>query len=280
MKKIDNLPLVSIIIPTKNSSSTLETVLKSVRRQTYPNIEIIVVDNYSKDDTVLIAKKYGARLYMKGPERSVQRNYGANKTTGKYLVFLDSDIELSSNVIAECVDLAKKGFKVITFPEVIVGEGFWTKCRALEAQCYLGDDVVEAPRFYEKEVFLRLGGFDVKLNGPEDWELRERAIKNGYKIGRNKSLTFHHEGKVNPLKRIRKKCYYAKTMYEYLKKHPCEWKRQFPLMRKCYWRNWRLLIRDPLHTLGFICLKLGETLAIGITMIIYILEAKFKWRTK
>ena len=114
MKKIDNLPLVSIIIPTKNSSSTLETVLKSVRRQTYPNIEIIVVDNYSKDDTVLIVKKYGARLYMKGPERSVQRNYGANKTTGKYLVFLDSDIELSSNVIAECVDLAKKGFVPFT----------------------------------------------------------------------------------------------------------------------------------------------------------------------
>ena len=50
-------PLVSVIIPTYNSARTLETTLKSVKDQTYPNIEMIVVDIQSKDTTRQIAEK-------------------------------------------------------------------------------------------------------------------------------------------------------------------------------------------------------------------------------
>ena len=56
-------PLVSVIIPTKNSARTIEACLRSVKYQDYKNIEIIVVDNFSTDGTQEIAKKYTEKVY-------------------------------------------------------------------------------------------------------------------------------------------------------------------------------------------------------------------------
>ncbi len=85
-------PLVSIVITTKNEEAVLGTLLKSIKDQTYPNIETILVDNYSTDDTVKIANKYNLAIYEFGPERSAQRNFGAKKSTGDFLFSLDADI--------------------------------------------------------------------------------------------------------------------------------------------------------------------------------------------
>ncbi len=56
------LPLISVIVLTKDSSQTLSSCLKSVRNQSYSNIELIVVDSQSADDTVNIAQKYAAKI--------------------------------------------------------------------------------------------------------------------------------------------------------------------------------------------------------------------------
>ena len=82
---MDN-PLVSVIITTKNSSRTLETCLKSIKDQTYKNIELIVIDNNSIDNTKEIAKKYTNKVFNYGPERSAQRNFGAKQAKGEYLL--------------------------------------------------------------------------------------------------------------------------------------------------------------------------------------------------
>jgi glycosyltransferase involved in cell wall biosynthesis len=68
--------LVSVIVPTRNSEKTIETCLESIRRQTYPNIEIIVIDAYSRDSTRKIAEKYGARIAVSRAYRSEARNIG------------------------------------------------------------------------------------------------------------------------------------------------------------------------------------------------------------
>jgi glycosyltransferase involved in cell wall biosynthesis len=62
-------PLVSVIIPTRNSGTTLANCLQSVKDQTYPNIELIVVDNFSTDNTQEIARTYTDHVYERGPER-------------------------------------------------------------------------------------------------------------------------------------------------------------------------------------------------------------------
>jgi len=261
-----NNPLVSAIVPTRNSAKTLDICLKSVMKQTYPNVEIIVVDNHSSDNTLKIAKKYTKKVFLKGPERSAQRNYGVKMSEGEYLIFLDSDIELSKNVVSECVKKVKKSCGVITFPEIIIASGFWGKCRKLEAKCYLGDDTIEAPRFYEKKIFNKLGGFDENLIAAEDWDLRERALEMGIKIYHINSLTYHHEGKVNFFKRLKKKHYYGKNLYNYIKKNS-KIKNKIPIFRKCYLRNWKLLIRNPIYTLGFFVMKFSESFVVLFSII-------------
>ena len=68
---MDN-PLVSVIVPTKNSSKTLEACLRSIKEQSYKNIEIIVVDNNSIDDTKESAKKYTDKVFNFGPEGALK----------------------------------------------------------------------------------------------------------------------------------------------------------------------------------------------------------------
>ena len=62
-------PKVSVIVPTKNSESFLYSCLRSIANQSYA-VETIVVDNYSTDRTVKIAKRFTKKVYSRGPERS------------------------------------------------------------------------------------------------------------------------------------------------------------------------------------------------------------------
>ena len=79
-------PLLSVIVPTKNSERFLERCLKSIKSQTYKNLEIIVVDNNSNDKTKEIAEKYTKLVFNKGPERSAQRNFGVLKSKGEFVL--------------------------------------------------------------------------------------------------------------------------------------------------------------------------------------------------
>src|SRR5687768_16831644 len=100
--------LISIIITTKNEQAVIETLLSSIFLQTYKNIEVILVDNNSKDNTLKIPKKFDVKIYTIGPERSAQRNFGAKKSKGKYLLFLDADMELTSDVLNDCIRVVKQ----------------------------------------------------------------------------------------------------------------------------------------------------------------------------
>ena len=132
--------LVSVIVPTKNSDKTLDECLLSIKNQTYNNIELIIVDNYSDDNTANIAKKYTKLVFNKGPERSWQRNYAAKKASGKYILVIDSDMILSKNVVSECVNKINKSTSNsgVVIPEESFGEGFWAQCKKLERSFYVG----------------------------------------------------------------------------------------------------------------------------------------------
>ncbi|MFC1700111.1 glycosyltransferase family 2 protein, partial [Patescibacteria group bacterium] len=118
--------LVSFVIPTKNSAKHLEKVIKRILEQTYSDVEIIVVDNNSTDNTKEIARKYTDKVFNKGPERSTQMNFGGKKAKYKYIFFLNSDCELEKDVTKECVDLCESGFDGVMVSLMHVGKGFWT----------------------------------------------------------------------------------------------------------------------------------------------------------
>ena len=90
MAQVQNDVLVSVVVPTRNNERTIESCLASVREQTHPAIELIVVDNGSDDATWAIAERFAHRVVAGGPERSAQRNLGIALATGPWLLWLDS----------------------------------------------------------------------------------------------------------------------------------------------------------------------------------------------
>ncbi len=90
--EVDNLPLVSVIVPTYNSEKNIGLCLKSIINQSYKNIEILVVDRFSEDSTVEIAESYGAKVYQLDCERAKAKNFGLGKAMGRYVLLVDSDM--------------------------------------------------------------------------------------------------------------------------------------------------------------------------------------------
>jgi len=87
-----NLPLISVIIPTFNRFQFLLEAIESVESQSYPNLEIIVVDDGSTDKTSTISNKENLKyIFQKNQGPSAARNTGAKIAKGDWLAFLDSD---------------------------------------------------------------------------------------------------------------------------------------------------------------------------------------------
>jgi glycosyltransferase involved in cell wall biosynthesis len=254
--------LVSVIVPTRNSGRTIRACLESIRSQTYRSLEVIVVDNGSKDQTLPTALLLGDVVERFGPERSAQRNRGAQIAHGEYLLFIDSDMILAPDVIGECLDAVKRNrAPAVVIREVSVGEGFIAHCRALERACYADDDTIEAARFYRRKEFDDAGGFDEQLVAFEDWDLSSR-IAGGRVLPRTTSFISHDEGKLLLRTLLMKKRYYAGSYLLYFRKHGRKALGQANLiLRPAFLRNWRRLLRHPVLTVGFVSLKAMETAA-------------------
>lgn len=254
-------PLVSVLAHTKNSQRTIRRHLQSIKNQSYPRVEIIVVDNNSTDKTKKIAREYTEKVFNYGPERSAQRNFAAGKAKGDYYLVPDSDMILSKNVIDNCLALVRKNpqVKEIVIPEKTIGQGFWVKVKALERDCYLGEENIEAARFFERNVFWEFGGYDDTLTGPEDWDLPQR-IAQKYPVGRIKSWIWHDEGQTKFLDYLKRKYYYGRTARQYLKKQGrgVVSSTTIYFLRPAFYKNFFKLIKKPILFSGLVILLLSE----------------------
>lgn len=251
-------PLVSIIIPTKNSARTLEKCLQSIKDQSYRNIELIVVDNNSTDNTKEIAKKYTDKVFNFGPERSAQRNFGARQARGEYLLIHDSDIYFNRGSVKECIELAtSENSDAIILPEKSIGTGFWTKVKAYERSFYIGNDYMEGARFFKKNIYEKNGGYDENLYAGEDWDLTIRFREAGYKISRTHIFIEHDEGKMSLFGSSQKKKYYGPNLFEiYAKKHPEYFKKQMSFFIRFPIKKMAInFIKHPLLTLSMFSMK-------------------------
>lgn len=262
---MDDRPLVTVVIPTKNSEETLPACLASIARQTYPSVETIVVDNYSTDATQQIARTYTPHVMVVGPERSAQRNTGAHRAQGSYLLFVDSDMVLDPRVLEQCVRCVEQDSetRAVIIPERSVGEGFWSHCKALERSCYVGDDTIEAARFFVRSAFHAVGGYDESLTAAEDWDLSQRVACLG-RLARIKAFIFHLEGRLTLRATMASKLYYGKSIGRYLHKQPDAAARQFRLIRPAFIRHWRRLLAHPLLATGVVVMKACEFGAGGV----------------
>ncbi len=247
-------PLVSVIIPTVNSAETLATCLRSIKKQTYPSIEILIVDNNSTDKTREIAKKFTPFVYTAGPERSAQVNFGVSKARGVYMYRVDGDFILKPTIVSECVTRCQKDSLdgIAIHNTSAPGLGFWSEVRGLERNTYTDDNLIVAIRFFTKASWTSIGGFDETLFGPEDYDFHNRFVDAGFRWGRISSWELHL-GEPKTLSDVWKKHYfYGKHMYRYVKKHPHRGRLQLWPFRISFFRHWRSFVAHPILFGGLI----------------------------
>lgn len=108
------LPLISIIIPIYNAAKFLDQTIASCLKQDYPNLEIILINDGSTDDSKTICEKYlkasTSVLFFDRPHQGVSatRNFGLDHFSGEYFSFLDADDLLAENFISTLYTLAKE----------------------------------------------------------------------------------------------------------------------------------------------------------------------------
>lgn len=245
--------LVSVVIPTHNSEDTIEACLRSVSEQTWSKIEIIMVDNHSMDKTREIAHNFRARIYLKGPERASQVNFGMRKAKGKYVYRVDSDFVLEPSVVEEAVrKCEEEGYDAVCVHNTADPSiSFWTRVSKLERDCYAGDKLNVAARFIRKDIFEAVGGFNEELIAAEDYDLHNRLLKYGCKIGETEAKEMHLGEPKTLGELVRKYYYYGKTIKSFLKENPKRGRMQLSPMRPAFLRNWKEFVRHPALTVGF-----------------------------
>jgi glycosyltransferase involved in cell wall biosynthesis len=223
------------------------------------------VDNYSEDRTVELAQKYDVAVYLMGPERNIQRDYGAQQSNGSYLMFIDADMELESSLIKEAVTKCEnEGYDALILPLALEGEGFWTECVKLEKESFLNDDMMEAPnRFMKREVYTAVGGYDRTLIVGEDFDLGDRIKERGYKVGRVTSFVRYRDTRTF-WQMVKKHYYYGKEMKKYLRKSKGKGVKRFFIIRQAYIKNIHLFARDPVHSAGLVIMKCIQYLAASV----------------
>ena len=263
--------LVTVVIASFDSEKTIKKCLLSIKKQTYPNIDIVVVDSlyYGKTEQLRcrkIIEKY-ARYFQDGPERSIQRNRGIREAKGEYVLIVDQDMYLTSQVITECCDKLN-GYIALTIPEISIGVGYWAKCIALERyiSTYLEKGLNECCRFFRKKDALSVGGYDPRMVGVEDSDFHNKMGEKG-KIGKIKNYINHDEGNMDFWTRIKKRYYYSKSSKDYIKKYSFFALRQFFPIKPAYFKHWKVLLKNPKVTIGMFFLKGSETIALFLGLL-------------
>jgi glycosyltransferase involved in cell wall biosynthesis len=266
-------PEVSVVVTTRNSGATLERSLQSVVDQTYQSIgkiEVIVVDNYSKDETCEIARKFKTRLMLAGPERTSQVNVGAVAAKGKYIYWMASDWVLDKSLIEEAVVACEQhGYDAIAIHNISDPTvSFWSKVRKFERDFYASDPLIMTPGFFRRNVYLGVGGYNESLVACEEYELHRRLVKAGYRVGKIRAKELHI-GEPKTLREVATKhYYYGKTVVKYMKTDPADSMRRLSPIRIGFLSNWRSFTYDPVLTAGFMVYSLVRYLSVGLGVLV------------
>lgn len=250
--------MVSVILITKNEQKYIKNCLESIFAQEYKNIEIILVDKYSNDNTIKIAKEFdNIKIYFAPKERCTQVNFGVKKAQGKYIYISGVDKIFHPKYLRKAVEKCEnEGCDAIYTSVLTKNNTFFGRVKALERECYLGDNFHETARFVKKKIFEKMGGYDENLVGGEDYDFQRRLNENNYKTGRVDVITeYHFREEENIPHIIKRSFYYGKTLTAFFDKYKTNSIQQFSPVRMAYFRHWKLWVKNPDLLLGFVVYK-------------------------
>lgn len=210
---------VSIVIPCYNYGKFLSEAIESAQSQDYENIEIIVVNDGSTDDTIEVSNKYDVML-INTMHRSVShaRNTGISKASGKYIVCLDADDKLSHNYVSELLPLMEKYDIVGTWAQMFGDRNeilTYDKVTKVNHSMLRYKNFVHTSAMFKKKLFKKHGGFDEQLlKGYEDWDYWRRLALLGSTIYvLHKPLLFYRKHGNTRNDEAKK---YNKELFEYI----------------------------------------------------------------
>ena len=195
----EELPLITVIIPTYNRKNVLPRAINSVLEQTYKNLEVIVVDDASDDGTEEIVREYtDSRIFYirnevnVGPSKA--RNVGIEKANGEWIAFQDSDdwwypdkleLQYQAYLRNKTVGLIYCAYEYITDNNSVRVPGFEFKEKELSGnilESLLSTNKIGTPTMLlKKEVIHKVGTFEESIEALEDWELALKISKE-YKV--------------------------------------------------------------------------------------------------
>jgi glycosyltransferase involved in cell wall biosynthesis len=179
--------LVSVIIPAYNAEATIGEAIESVLSQTYANLEIIVVDDGSEDNTCQVIEQQFPMVLLKrctnhGP--SYARNRGVEVSRGQWIAFLDADDAWHPDKISQQIDVASTDAAIgLVASDWIRGGKFDAVPKALPVSEVTYLDLLVLNRFQTSTVLVlhdilnELQGFDKDVDGAEDWDLWLRVAQ-------------------------------------------------------------------------------------------------------
>ena len=257
------LPLVTVIIPTFNRRRWISICLDSVKAQTYPHIETLVVDDGSTDGTVPWLKSHPDYAFVRVHEQpknggaSIARNDGIRLANGELIAFIDSDDALLPNHVETAVNVFRDHPHTGLFccdstiidseGEVLFGGRTWhqiqSESRKLPVQTGLRSlsDIFEFSHCFPgftlpKGVFERVGYFDQSIFPMDDYDLSLRVAGAGYGVYYcNEPLALRREhtgqcsGVANSVDTCRKQ---IRTLHAALQRNPELWQASSAIKRR------------------------------------------------
>ena len=183
-----NYPKVSVVVPFYNSSETIDETLCSVEAQTYPSVEIIVVNDGSNEyhsnklKQILSNRPHVQLVEQPNKGLASARNLGARQASGVYFCFLDSDDVIKPQYLAACAEVLKDPkIKLVYTKAEFFGarEGDWSlpPYEGLKS-ILLGNRIPNAVALQRSKDFFELGGFDESFRTHEDWDYWIRLLQN------------------------------------------------------------------------------------------------------
>lgn len=194
---------ISVIIPMYNASVYIDECLKSIQKQTAKNLDVVLVDDCSTDDTVQKAKEYPFKTIklLKRLSPAGVRNYGAKNASGDMFVFIDADVVLKPNSIEEIArSLGASDTEAVSgiYTQDTPQNSFFSQLQNLiltfryELVPNSTDLVCSFFCAIKRGVFEAIGGFNEKMFYYEDIEMGKRLTLNGYHCKIEPKLKVNH----------------------------------------------------------------------------------------